>query len=195
MLHAFCVGSLLVASIDSRPPAPGPAHVPAAAALVEEFSSLMRVVHLYKAQSTQRSARSLLFPLGHHGPVRTTALAELVHTDTSTTSRQVAELVAEGLAERTGDPADRRASLVGLTAAGRAAIAAMRAERADQFAVALADWSPQEISTFAGDVRRFHQALAAAVLTPCAGPPAPAASSASSEADAPQPRSQSTQES
>ena len=178
-------------SIDSRPPAPGPAHVPAAAALVEEFSSLMRVVHLYKAQSTQRSARSLLFPLGHHGPMRTTALAELVHTDTSTTSRQVAELVADGLAERTGDPADRRASLVGLTAAGRAAIAAMRAERADQYAVALADWSPQEISAFAGDVRRFHQALAAAVLTPCAAPPAPAAS----EATTPQPRSQSTQES
>ncbi len=171
MLHAVSLSSLLVTSIDHRPGAPSAAHTPAAVALVEEFSSLMRVVHLYKAQSTQRSARGLLFPIGHHGPLRTTALAELVHTDTSTTSRQVAELVADGLVERTGDPADRRASLVGLTAAGRAAIAAIRAERADQFAVALASWSPDEISTFAADVRRFHQALAAAVLSPCGATP------------------------
>lgn len=170
MLHAVGLSSLLVTSIDHSSGAPSAAHVPAAVALVEEFSSLMRVVHLYKAQSAQRSARSLLFPLGHHGPMRTTALAELVHTDTSTTSRQVAELVAEGLAERHGDPADKRASLVALTPAGTAAIAALRAERADQFAVALADWSSEEISTFAADVRRFHQALAAAVITPCGSP-------------------------
>jgi DNA-binding MarR family transcriptional regulator len=150
-----------VTSIDMSS---APARTPAAEALVEEFASLMRVVHLHKAQSATRSAHSLLFPVAHHGPLRTTALAELVHTDPSTTSRQVAELVAEGLVERQDDPADRRACLIATTAAGRAAVGAMRAQRAHLFAEALSDWAPEEISTFTADLRRFREALAASAL-------------------------------
>lgn len=148
-----------------------PARTPAAEVLVEEFAALMRVVHLHKAQSATRSAHSLLFPVAHHGPLRTTALAELVHTDPSTTSRQVAELVSEGLVERQDDPADRRACLIATTPAGRAAVSAMRAQRARLFAEALSDWSPEQIGTFTTDLRRFREALAAFALpTPAQNP-------------------------
>lgn len=150
-----------------------PARTPAAEELVEEFGSLMRVVHLYKAQSATRSAHSLLFPVAHHGPLRTTALAEIVHADPSTTSRQVAELVAEGLVERQDDPGDRRACLIATTPAGRAAVSALRAQRARLFADALSDWAPEEISTFTTDLRRFREALAAAALGPQTPPTGP----------------------
>ncbi|PWJ55430.1 transcriptional regulator, MarR family [Quadrisphaera granulorum] len=150
-----------------------PARTPAAEQLVEEFGSLMRVLHLYKAQSAMRSAHSLLFPVALHGPLRTTALAELVHADPSTTSRQVAELVAEGLVERQDDPADRRACLLAATAAGRATVSAMRAQRAQLLAQALSDWAPEEITAFTADLRRFREALAASALPSLPTPQTP----------------------
>ena len=51
----------------------------------------------------------LLVHLVKGGPQRSGALAEAVHSDPSTISRQVAHLVRLGLVERTADPEDREA--------------------------------------------------------------------------------------
>ena len=49
------------------------------------------------------------------GPHRSNALAEAVHSDPSTVSRQIAALVKVGYVERRPDPADGRACLLAAT--------------------------------------------------------------------------------
>jgi DNA-binding MarR family transcriptional regulator len=63
------------------------------------------------------------------GPARTSALAAADHCSQPTKSTQLPRLEAEGWAERVVDPADARASLVSLTAAGRAALDRAREAR------------------------------------------------------------------
>jgi DNA-binding MarR family transcriptional regulator len=69
--------------------------------------------------STQRL---VLVLLADHGPVRLGALAGLAETTQATATRTVTALHRLGLAERGRDPADGRAVLAGLTAAGRAVV-------------------------------------------------------------------------
>lgn len=61
---------------------------------------------------------SALATLADTGPLRPGVLADREGVTASTTSRIVDTLVGHGLVRRTPDPADGRASLVGLTAAG-----------------------------------------------------------------------------
>ena len=62
-------------------------------------------------------------------PVRVTTLAEADDTSQPTMTTQVQRLVADGLVVRTPDPADARASLVTLTAAGSRALTEARRAR------------------------------------------------------------------
>ena len=63
------------------------------------------------------------------GAARITALAEADHCSQPSMTTQVQRLEADGLVARTPDPADARASLVGLTADGAAALARLRRAR------------------------------------------------------------------
>ena len=60
------------------------------------------------------------------GPVTPSELAEIESVKRPTATRIVAKLAADGLVERTGDPADGRISLVSITPQGRATLAKMR---------------------------------------------------------------------
>jgi DNA-binding MarR family transcriptional regulator len=64
-------------------------------------------------------------------PARISTLAAADHTSQPTMSTQVQRLEAEGWAERVPDPADARASLVSLTAAGSAALDRARRARVE----------------------------------------------------------------
>ncbi|GGL44330.1 MarR family transcriptional regulator [Phycicoccus endophyticus] len=63
------------------------------------------------------------------GPARVTALAAADDTSQPTMTCQLQRLEAQGLAARTPDPADGRASLVSLTDAGHEALAGARRAR------------------------------------------------------------------
>src|SRR5579875_3417002 len=67
------------------------------------------------AHDVEWSAHVLLKCLSSEGSMRAGELAETIHSDPSTVSRQVAALVKEGLLERRADPEDGRASLLVLT--------------------------------------------------------------------------------
>ena len=92
-------------------------------------SQLVRLVRLierkqarYHAEhpdAVERATYLLLVHLVKDGPRRAGALADAVHSDPSTVSRQVAHLVRLGLVERTADPVDGRATLLAATAEGR----------------------------------------------------------------------------
>jgi DNA-binding MarR family transcriptional regulator len=64
----------------------------------------------------ERPALMLLYGLGEHGPIRPSLLADHLHLDLSTVSRQLAALEAQGWVDRKRDADDRRAFLVAITA-------------------------------------------------------------------------------
>jgi DNA-binding MarR family transcriptional regulator len=64
-----------------------------------------------------------------HGPMRPGALAERLRIAPRSATEVVDDLQGRGLVERTPDPADRRATLLNLTAAGVAAGDAIRVAR------------------------------------------------------------------
>ncbi|MFC0114427.1 MarR family winged helix-turn-helix transcriptional regulator [Kibdelosporangium aridum] len=122
--------------------------------LCYQLVRLLTMVGRAKAQFSQatgdgieRAAYALLAHLVREGPKRITALADAVHSDTSTVSRQTSALVAHGLVERTADPEDGRACLLVATDAGRGTFDRARAERTKHIAAVLADWPVSERRT------------------------------------------------
>lgn len=107
------------------------------------------------------SSYVLLFHLVRRGPQRLSCLAEGVHTDVSTVSRQVSTLVEHGLVEKRPDPNDRRAALLAATDDGLELFRKIRRERNAMFDTVLEGWSGQEITALATMLSRFNDAFAA----------------------------------
>ena len=110
----------------------------------------------------ERAAYLLLVHLVKDGPQRLSALAEAVHSDVSTVSRQIAQLVKLGLVERRSDPSDGRASLLAASAQGELTFQAKRQRRNELVAELMIDWSETDrrrlcklISRFSDDYERF----------------------------------------
>lgn len=130
-------------------------------------SQLMRFARLMKRASArfvsqhsdgiEQAAYILLAVLAMEGPQRTTALAEAVHSDTSTVSRQVGALVRHGLVERQADPADGRACLLAATPDGQRCFDQQRKARVEQIAGVLANWSPAELRSVAASLDRLNR--------------------------------------
>lgn len=135
--------------------------------LSEQMPRFMRLVHALKAQfATQtrdRAALVLLFPLVRLGPLRQSALAELVHADPSTVSRHVAALVDQGLVRRIADESDGRASRLVVTDEGHAALEILRQERESHLDRITTAWSDAELATFTALFGRLLDDLAAAL--------------------------------
>jgi DNA-binding MarR family transcriptional regulator len=144
--------------------------------LSEELPRFMRLAHAFKSaqagQGRDRAALVLLFPLARLGPLRQSALAELVHADPSTVSRHVAALVEQGLVRRVPDESDGRASRLVVTDAGAAALDELRAERESHLHRATAGWSAADLATLSELFGRLVDDLTA-FLPGVAGDPVP----------------------
>jgi DNA-binding MarR family transcriptional regulator len=92
-------------------------------------------------------------------------LARVSGLDQSTVSRAVTALVSHGLVERMPDPADKRASILAVSPAGRTALK----EASDWFdrvlARALDQWRDDEIDVLTASLGRFVADLDAALHT------------------------------
>ncbi|MGH3797226.1 MAG: MarR family winged helix-turn-helix transcriptional regulator [Pseudonocardiaceae bacterium] len=108
-----------------------------------------------RTDDLDRPSFMLLFSLVCAGPSRVTALAAAVHSDPSTVSRQVANLVGMGLLERRADPDDGRASLLAVTDAGMALLKRARQGRDERIAAITEPWEPAERELFAELLDRF----------------------------------------
>lgn len=132
-------------------------------------SQLVRLVRLiervqaqYQAEhsdAVDRATYLLLVHLVKDGAHRAGALAEAVHSDPSTVSRQVAQLVRLGLVERVADPADGRATLLVATDEGRRVFDENRQLRNRAIASLMTDWPPEDRDTFARLLTRFTDAF------------------------------------
>jgi DNA-binding MarR family transcriptional regulator len=128
-------------------------------------SQLVRLVRLiervqahYQSEhpdAVDRATYLLLVHLVKDGARRAGALAEAVHSDPSTVSRQVAHLVRLGLVERVADPADGRATLLVATDEGRRVFAENRRLRNRRIAGLMASWPDDDRRTFAQLLTRF----------------------------------------
>lgn len=139
-------------------------------ALADDVSGqLIRLLRLmdrrqaqYQAEHPDAVERSTYFLLVHlvkGGPQRAGALADTVHSDPSTISRQVGHLVRLGFVERMADPEDGRATLLTATQEGRRVLEENRRIRIERYAGMLADWSVDDRRTFAELLGRFVTAF------------------------------------
>ena len=110
----------------------------------------------------------VLFNLARE-PRRVSALAEMIHSDVSTVSRQVTHLVQHGIIEKIGDPEDGRAQLLSLTPVGAEVIEKLTRGRGEWFTRLLAGWSDEDaqafehyLTRFGNDVEAFKAGLSAA---------------------------------
>jgi DNA-binding MarR family transcriptional regulator len=130
---------------------------------------LVRLLERTRAQyqadnpdAVERATYLLLVHLVKDGPRRAGALADAVHSDPSTISRQIGHLVKLGYVERTADPEDGRATLLVATAEGRRVLEENRRLRNERFSRILASWSDADrvalttmLSRLATDIETF----------------------------------------
>lgn len=134
---------------------------------------LVRLIERGRAQyqadhpdAVERATYHLLVHLVKDGPRRAGALAEAVHSDPSTISRQIGHLVKLGYVERTADPEDGRATLLAATVEGRRVFEENRRLRNESIARMLAGWSPGDraelcelLGRFTSDFERFESPI------------------------------------
>ncbi len=130
--------------------------------VADTFIGLMRTFNQARAQllaaaahDVEWSAHVLLKCVATEGPVRASSVAECLHSDPSTVSRQVAGLVKDGLLERRADPVDGRASLLVTTARAADVLAEHDRIKMQHFAQMLEDWSEDDLRRFSEMLARF----------------------------------------
>jgi DNA-binding MarR family transcriptional regulator len=136
-------------------------------ALSDLLPRFVRIVAAHKqhlaSEGRDRAAHVLLLPIDRLGPLRQSSLAELMHSDPSTVSRQVALLVERGLVQRVADEADGRASRLLITDAGKSAIEDLCAERETRLDALTAEWDRAELLDFTRLLARLLDDLEAAL--------------------------------
>ncbi|SHE59121.1 MarR family winged helix-turn-helix transcriptional regulator [Streptoalloteichus hindustanus] len=105
------------------------------------------------------AAYGLLVLIDDAGPLRGADVVERLGLDKSTVSRQIADLVTLGLAERVPDPSDGRARLVQLTEVGRDRLHQVRSERRRRARERFASWPTDDLEQLARLLARLHDVL------------------------------------
>lgn len=138
-----------------------------------QFSRFMRVMNKAKSRlsglvpgSIEHSTFPIIAVLVHGGPSRASTIAEQLHADISTISRQTSALVQAGLIERQADPDDGRACLLAPTEAGRALFGRARAARNHWLALTLHDWPKHDVEQLIGLLDRLNDDLAEQLSVP-----------------------------
>jgi len=140
------------------------------AVLGDDLIRVVKLLHNVRQQAPRQHpqvdpmAYPLLFNL-KAGPMRVSALAEAIHSDVSTVSRQVSTLVDLGFVERGPDPDDGRAQALSLTDAGSTLLGAIREGRDRWLQGLLADWSDDDVTSFSTHLRHFASDLEASITT------------------------------
>lgn len=126
--------------------------------LTRELRVFVRALHALKACApnayVERSSLMLL-PRLEERSCRLRELAEVVHADPSTVSRQVSELVDLGLVRRQADPRDGRATLLAITPEGVSACEDLRRRRRSLLEPLVAEWPVERIDAFSDLLRAF----------------------------------------
>jgi DNA-binding MarR family transcriptional regulator len=149
---------------------PDSASSPPTPTLGDHLIRVVKLLHTVRQQAPRQHpqvdpmAYPLLFNLRGR-PMRVSALAQAVHSDVSTVSRQVSTLVDLGFVRRGPDPDDRRAQALALTVAGSELLGAIRQDRDRWLRELLADWSSEDVASFSAHLQHFASDLEASLHT------------------------------
>lgn len=131
------------------------------------LTDLSRLIYLWESPEFQsevltrsgepldQPSHQLLRLLGFAGPSRPSRIAEQLKTGPSNVSKILHRLEANGWVQRTPDPTDARATIVGLTAAGTDAAQHVFDLGDDMIAQVLTGWTPREVENYTRLTRRF----------------------------------------
>ncbi len=127
--------------------------MPTIAASPVETAARLRLAIVRTARRLRQEAGGELTPstaaalatIERHGPLAPSELAELERVKRPTITRVVARLEEDGLVERTGDPADGRASLVSITREGSALLRRIRTRKNAYLARRLSKLDPGDL--------------------------------------------------
>ncbi len=140
-------------------------------------ASLVRVMAVWTSTAFQRelgahpdlpdddNAIPLLYLLAARGPRRPAQIAADLHISSPATSRLLERVAVAGLATRSADPADARASLVSLTPRGGDLVRHLVRAGDRLEAELLADWTPDDRAMLTRLVHRFADAVDSRVLS------------------------------
>ncbi len=106
-----------------------------------------------------RSAYGIMCRLADEGPQRLGSFASAFGLDPSTITRQVQALEKAGLATRTTDSADRRASILDLTGEGREVLDRTREYRRARLNEILEDWSVEDRRELGRLLEKFNTSM------------------------------------
>jgi DNA-binding MarR family transcriptional regulator len=132
--------------------------------LSQEISTFVRALHALKTcvpSVAQDRSSLLLLPRLQVGSCRLRTLADAVHADPSTVSRQVSELVDLGLVRREADPRDGRATLLARTPAGRNACEELLQRRRSVVQSLLAEWPVERVASLTDLLHAFSHEVEA----------------------------------
>ncbi len=126
-------------------------------------TDLVRVMKLFQSMrqhapklhpGVEAASYPILFNLVGE-PRRVSLLAECIHSDASTVSRQVTMLASHGLLDKVADPLDGRAFMVSLSAEGAELVERLKIGRGEWFRQMLQDWEPADAECFHAYLERF----------------------------------------
>src|ERR1700722_15367691 len=125
--------------------------------LVRHLETFGRKSSLY--QEVDRAGYLALRTLDGLGPSCINGLAQELHLDSSTVTRQVSTLESAGFVTRQVDPNDGRSWLIDLTPEGRKAMRTVERGRRRAIDSMLADWQSKEVGDLARTISQLNVAL------------------------------------
>ena len=146
----------------------GPVPSTPTAVLGDDLIRVVKLLHHVRQQAPRQHpqvdpmAYPLLFNL-KAGPLRVSALAEAVHSDVSTVSRQVSTLVDLGFVTRGPDPDDGRAQALSLTDEGDALLTAIRRTATAGSRACSPTGPDDDVASFSAHLRHFASDLEASL--------------------------------
>jgi DNA-binding MarR family transcriptional regulator len=129
--------------------------------LVRHLETFGRKSSLY--QEVDRAGYLALRTLDGLGPSCINRLAQELHLDSSTVTRQVSALESGCFVTRQVDPNDGRSWLIDLTAQGRKVMRAVERGRNQAIESMLDGWSPEEVHHLARTITKLNSELFASV--------------------------------
>lgn len=113
--------------------------------IVRGLLSILRAVHKgFESLALDKGQLAVLGSMRRLGEIRPSSVADFCGLDVSTISRHIKKLEQDGLVERSPDPADGRAHLVGLSAQGKRMLAHAEQIRREELWSAIGTWSEDD---------------------------------------------------
>jgi DNA-binding MarR family transcriptional regulator len=125
--------------------------------LVRHLETFGRKSSLYR--EVDRAGYLALRTLDSLGPSCINGLAQELHLDSSTVTRQVSVLESGGFVTREVDPNDGRSWLIDLTSQGRKAMRAVERGRREAIDSMLDGWKSEEVHELARTIAKLNLAL------------------------------------